>query len=109
MLVRTPSGPQGSLMAGQPGRGEEPKGVLQPGQFKAAWGSNEGIPAIFSDNLFLAKIAEGYFHITFGQTDVPLGSPKDGVVTIRPLATYIVPERVLEQINALLTEHLRKQ
>jgi hypothetical protein len=77
--------------------------VPQAIEIKATWGPTDTIDTNFADQLLLSKVSQAYFHLTFGQVQLPqIGPPKEGQASIRPLVTLVVPREFMEKMIKVL-------
>lgn len=95
----------GKKMAEKPEFKEKPVRIL--------WGSDEDLPALYSNHLYVSHAGDTEFHLVFGHLSPPLTmgmeeSELPGAVIIKPVAKLVVSPKVMKAFLSILNENLEK-
>lgn len=92
-------------MAEKPELKEKPVRIL--------WGSDEDLPALYSNHLYVSHAGETEFHLVFGHLSPPLtvGLEEDELpneVIIKPVAKLVMSPDVMKAFVTILNDNLER-
>jgi len=82
-------------------------------EIRIVWGSDENIPALYANHLFISHVGEFEFHLIFGHLSPPLalglheGELPD-YVQIKPVAKIVISPEAMKKFVEAIDDNLNK-
>ncbi|MEW5827962.1 MAG: DUF3467 domain-containing protein [Chloroflexota bacterium] len=82
-------------------------------QIRIVWGSDEELPALYANHIYVSHAGETEFHLVFGHLSPPLMMASDenelpDTVKIKPVSKIVITPDVMRAFVRLLADNLEK-